>query len=325
MKDQFGRDIHYMRISITDRCNLRCKYCMPNGIETVPKEEILTCEEIEELARMGAELGIDTLRITGGEPLVRRDAVELVARLKKVPGIKKVMMTSNGVALAAFADELKKAGLDGINISLDAADRQLVQEITGRDCYEEVLKGIDAALEAGIPVKLNSVLADGDRKEQWQGLLLLAAEKKIPVRFIEMMPVGYGKQFTTVDNLSLKVEIKEKYPQSYELTEEKAKEYGAGPASYLWIPELSISVGFISAIHGKFCQSCNRVRLSSQGFLKACLCYGMGADLKTPLRQGRRAEVLELMKQVIYEKPGEHCFEHLEQMTENREMVKIGG
>lgn len=325
MKDQFGRDIHYMRISITDRCNLRCKYCMPNGIEALPREEILTGEEIEELARLGAELGIDTLRITGGEPLVRKDVVALTARLKKIPGIKKVVMTSNGVALAELSTELKEAGLDGINVSLDAADRQLVRETTGRDCYEDVLKGIDAALAAGIPVKLNSVLADGEKTKQWQGLLLLAAEKKIPIRFIEMMPVGYGKQFTTVDNLSLKAGIQKKYPESYELEPEEARNYGAGPASYLWIPELSISVGFISAIHGKFCHCCNRVRLSSQGFLKACLCYGMGADLKTPLRQGKRSEVLELMKQVIYEKPGEHCFEHLEQMTENREMVKIGG
>ncbi len=315
-----------MRISITDRCNLRCKYCMPEGIEHVPMEELLTYEEIEEIARMGAGLGIDTLRITGGEPLVRLGAVQLVAKLKQIPGVKRVCMTTNGVALAGAANELKDAGLDGVNISLDAADRRLAEEICGRDCYGQVLEGIDAAKAAGIPVKLNSVLAEGRNEEQWEALILLAAQKGTPIRFIEMMPVGYGKGFLPVDNRSLKEKIVKKYLDSYEEAENmESSLYGAGPASYIRLPGLSVSVGFISAIHGKFCHECNRVRLSSQGFLKSCLCYGMGADLKTPLREGRKEEVLSRLKRAIYEKPGEHCFEALEQMTEEKEMVRIGG
>lgn len=325
MKDQFGRNIHYMRISITDRCNLRCRYCMPDGIDGVPMEDILTYEEIETLVRMGAKLGIDTLRITGGEPLVRKGVAVLVERLKKIPGICRVNMTTNGVFLAGLADELKKAGLDGVNISLDAADRGLVEQITGRDCYEEVLAGIDAAKKAGLAVKINTVLTLDSNEGQWEPLLLLAAEKGVTIRFIEMMPIGYGREFTGMDNRQLKERLMEKYPQSFEETVPPETEHGAGPAAYIRIPELSVRVGFISAIHGKFCQECNRIRLSSQGFLKPCLCYGRGADLKTPLREGNKEAVFAQMQKMIYEKPGEHCFEHLEQMTEEKEMVRIGG
>lgn len=325
MKDQFGRNIHYMRISITDRCNLRCKYCMPEGIDSVSMKEILTYEEIETLAYMGASLGIDTLRITGGEPLVRLGVASLVERLKKIPGIKRVNMTTNGVLLAGMARELKKAGLDGVNISLDAADRRLTAKVSGRDCYEDVLAGIDAALAEGISVKINTVLTEGYNQEQWENLLLLAAKKQMSIRFIEMMPVGHGREFMAVDNRRLQRKIMEKYPQSFVETIQSGSEHGAGPASYIRIPELSISVGFISAIHGKFCESCNRIRLSSQGFLKPCLCYGMGVDLKPLLREGKEEEVFTLMKEMIYKKPGEHCFEHLEQMTEEKEMVRIGG
>ena len=296
---------------------------MPEGVESVPMADILTFEEIETLAAMGAELGIDTLRITGGEPLVRLGVADLIANLKKLPGIKKVNMTTNGVLLAEMAEELKKAGLDGVNISLDAADRELVADISGRDCYDKVLAGIDAAVKAGIKVKLNTVLTEERNQEQWENLLLLAAEKKVSIRFIEMMPVGLGKKFQPIDNRRLKKMIMEKYPQSYE--EAVEVEHGAGPAEYIRIPELSISVGFISAIHGKFCQQCNRIRLSSQGFLKPCLCYGMGTDLKTLLREGKKEEAFEKMKEMIYRKPGEHCFENLEQMTEEKEMVRIGG
>lgn len=325
MKDQFGRNIHYMRISITDRCNFRCRYCMPEGIESIPMEEILTYEEIETLAAIGAGLGIDTIRITGGEPLVRKGTAQLIERLKRIPGITKVVMTTNGAALEQEAMGLKRAGLDGVNISLDAADPEQVARITGRDCYEQVLAGIDGAKAAGLMVKLNSVLMEGEKEEHWNQLLLLASEKAVPIRFIEMMPVGYGREYTGVDNSQLRKKILEKYPKSRELTKEEAKTYGAGPAVYVEIPELAVRVGFISAIHGKFCQDCNRIRLSAQGFLKPCLCYGMGVDLKTPLRQGKIKEVRSWMETLIYKKPGEHCFEHLEQMTEKKEMVRIGG
>lgn len=313
-----------MRISITDRCNLRCRYCMPDGIQNIPMEELLTYEEIAEIARLGARLGIDTLRITGGEPLVRLGVADLIRQLKQIPGIRRVAMTTNGVALAKAAGELKAAGLDDVNISLDAADRKLIEDITQRDCYGQVLSGIDAALAAGLGVKLNTVLAKGQNAGQWEGLLLLAAEKKVPIRFIEMMPVGHGREFMPVNNQELKRKIMETYGKSREESDDRTV-HGAGPAEYIFIPELSLTVGFISAVHGKFCHSCNRIRLSSRGFLKPCLCYDTGVDLRAPLREGNREEVFLRMEQMIYEKPGEHCFEHLERMTEHREMVKIGG
>ena len=321
MKDSFGRTIDYLRLSITDRCNLRCRYCMPEGCEWLPMGQILTLEELSTVAEIAAELGIRKLKVTGGEPLVRKGCVGLVASLKSIPGIEQVTLTTNGVLLERYAVELRRAGLDGVNISLDTLDPVVYADITGFDALSEVLKGLDAAMEQGFRVKVNAVLQQGVNEDHWPALLELAQNRALDVRFIEMMPIGWGRGLQSLPNDALRRKIETTFGP---LTPDSSV-HGNGPAVYWHIPGFLGSVGFISAIHGKFCSTCNRVRLTSTGCLKGCLCYEAGEDLRTPLRSGELDEVRLRFRRLIASKPEAHCFERLSQVTERREMSKIGG
>lgn len=318
MKDQIGREIDYMRISITDRCNLRCKYCMPGDIETTDMANLLTYEEIVKVTETAVSLGIRHVRLTGGEPLVRRGCVELVKKIKNVSGIETVGMTTNGVLFAGYAKALKEAGLDSVNVSLDTLDETEFQRLTGRDELKAVLAGIDAAKEVKIPVKINTVHY---QHLDWKSILDYTNRMQIPVRFIEMMPIGYGAAYTGKSNEELFRQIEDCYGSAAE-----ARKYGAGPAVYYRFPGLKMDVGFISAMQHKFCRSCNRIRLTSEGYLKLCLCYEKGVDLRAVLRNPERKQTLqEVMKTAIFEKPTEHCFEQVSEMTEHKAMVRIGG
>lgn len=318
MKDKAGREIDYMRISITDRCNLRCKYCMPGDIETTDMANLLTYEEIAKVTETAASLGIRHIRLTGGEPLVRRGCVDLVKKIKNISGIDTVGMTTNGVLLAEHARALKEAGLDSVNVSLDTLDETEFQRLTGRDELKAVLAGIGVAQEVEIPVKINTVHY---KNLDWRAVLAYADERQIPVRFIEMMPIGYGAAYTGKSNEELFRQIEDCYGSASE-----AGKHGAGPAVYYHFPGLNIEVGFISAIHHKFCESCNRIRLTSEGYLKLCLCYEKGVDLRAVLRDPEKGQALqEVMKKAILEKPVEHCFEQISEMTEHKAMVRIGG
>lgn len=318
MKDKAGRQIDYMRISITDRCNLRCKYCMPGDIETTDMANLLTYEEIVKVTETAASLGIRHIRLTGGEPLVRRGCVDLVKKIKNISGIDTVGMTTNGVLLAEHARALKEAGLDSVNVSLDTLDETEFQRLTGRDELKAVLAGIGAAQEVEIPVKINTVHY---KNLDWRAVLAYADERQIPVRFIEMMPIGYGAAYIGKSNEELFRQIEDCYWSAAE-----ARKYGAGPAVYYHFPGLNIDVGFISAIHHKFCKNCNRIRLTSEGYLKLCLCYEKGVDLRAVLRDPEKEQALqEVMKKAILEKPVEHCFEQISEMTEHKAMVRIGG
>ena len=321
MKDGFGREIDYMRISITDRCNLRCRYCMPEGISWVPMEEILTFEEIEVVVKEAATLGIKKIKVTGGEPLARIGCPTLVGMLKKVPGIEKVTLTTNGVFLSKYAEQLKEKGLDAVNISLDTLDEKRFEEITGRDELKAVLDGIETALELQIPVKINSVLQKGQNEKEWQAFAELAHHKKLDVRFIEMMPIGYGKKFEPVYNEELLKKMEEKYGE----LKPDTRVHGNGPAIYYSVPGFEGSIGFISAIHGKFCKSCNRIRMTSTGDIKACLCFDESLSIKEALRAGDMEEVNHLLVLAISNKPVSHQFEQKEMITEQREMASIGG
>lgn len=321
MKDRYGRAIDYLRLSITDRCNLRCRYCMPEGCKWIPMEEILTLEEMAQICQIAAALGIRKVKITGGEPLVRKGCTELVGMLKGIPGMEQVTLTTNGVLLADCAEKLKEYGLDGVNVSLDTLDRETYAAITGKDCLADTLSGIDTAERLGLPVKVNAVLQTGVNEQEWSGLVELARSRALDVRFIEMMPIGYGKRFQSRSNTELLERLREKYGP-IELDEQI---HGNGPAVYYRIPGFRGSVGFISAIHGKFCGSCNRVRLTSTGFMKGCLCYEDGQDLKGPVRAGDLAEVERRIRLVMESKPESHCFEQLSGVTELHEMSKIGG
>ena len=323
MLDRYGRVINYLRISVTDRCNLRCCYCMPEGVQDVGMKNILTFEEIWEIVRTGVSLGITHIRITGGEPLVRKGCVDLIRGIREIPGVETITMTTNGVLLGNYGKQLKKVGVDGVNISLDTLNPEEFYKITGKRELQEVLAGIRAAKTAGLPVKLNAV----NRKELDPiPLVRYAQEENLPLRFIEMMPVGYGKKYVGRSNEELRETLEAVCGKAECMTNrEELSRMGSGPAVYYQFSDLKVPVGFISAIHGKFCDTCNRVRLTAEGYLKLCLCYDEGEDLRRVLREGEKENLRTIMEQTIFRKPAAHCFEHPAEMTETHEMLKIGG
>ena len=323
MLDQYGRRINYLRISVTDRCNLRCRYCMPEGVQDVGMKNILTFEEIWEIVKVSVSLGITHIRITGGEPLVRKGCADLILGIRKIPGVETITMTTNGVLLGNYAKQLKEAGVDGVNISLDTLDPEEFCQITGKRELPAVLAGIRAAKDAGLPVKLNAV----NRKElDPVPLVRYAQNENLPLRFIEMMPVGYGKQYVGRSNEELREMLEKTFGTAEKLVDsEELSRMGSGPALYYRFSDLKVPVGFISAIHGKFCDTCNRVRLTAEGYLKLCLCYDQGVDLRHVLREGEKENLRTVMEEAIFRKPAAHCFERPSEMTETHEMVKIGG
>lgn len=323
MLDQYGRRINYLRISVTDRCNLRCRYCMPEGVQDVGMKNILTFEEIWEIVKVSVSLGITHIRITGGEPLVRKGCADLILGIRKIPGVETITMTTNGVLLGNYAKQLKEAGVDGVNISLDTLDPEEFCQITGKRELPAVLAGIRAAKDAGLPVKLNAV----NRKELDPiPLVRYAQNENLPLRFIEMMPVGYGKQYVGRSNEELREMLEKTFGTAEKLVDsEELSRMGSGPAVYYRFSDLKVPVGFISAIHGKFCDTCNRVRLTAEGYLKLCLCYDQGVDLRHVLREGEKENLRTVMEEAIFRKPAAHCFERPSEMTETHEMVKIGG
>ena len=323
LKDQFGRTIDYMRVSVTDRCNLRCAYCMPQGIERVPMAEILSYEEIAFVCTQAAALGIDRFRITGGEPLVRKDCTVLVSMLKRIPGVRQVALTTNGVLLAEHLDALLKAGIDAVNISLDTTDREQYKAITGMDELERAMASI--RLAAGkLPVRINCVVQRGVNEDAPVSVAALARDLPVDVRFIELMPIGAAKDMQTVPNTEVLGMIEERFGR----TEEDSGLRGGGPAVYRRAEGFTGRIGFISAVHGKFCGTCNRLRLTSTGELKPCLCYGDVIPLREILRDGeedKETRIRERILEAVRIKPTAHCFDRREKITENREMARIGG
>ena len=323
LKDSFGRTIDYMRISVTDRCNLRCRYCMPQGIERRPMSEILSYEETAFVCTQAAELGISRFRITGGEPLVRKDCAVLVAMLKRIRGVRQIALTTNGVLLAEQLDALLEAGLDAVNISLDTTDREQYKAITGMDELERVLASV--RLAAGkLPVKINCVVQRGVNEDAPVWLTALARNSPVDVRFIELMPIGAAKEMQTVPN----AEVLRLIETVYGWTAEDAEKRGNGPAVYRRVAGFTGRIGFISAVHGQFCGTCNRLRLTSTGELKPCLCYGDVIPLREILRDeigGKEERVREKILEAVKAKPAAHCFDCSGEVTEHRKMVQIGG
>lgn len=324
MIDGYGRTIDYIRISVTDRCNLRCMYCMPEkGTLSVPHEETLSYEEIIDLAGIFASLGIHKIRLTGGEPLVRKNLSFLVKKLKQVSGIHQVALTTNGIFLYDQMDELAAAGIDGINISLDTLNPQLFEKITRRNGLEDVLQGFHKALEyPQIPLKINCVPM-GIEGQNITDMAMLAKTYPVHVRFIEMMPIGLGKQFVGQSEEAVLRELKLRFGE-YQNSE---KVPGNGPGHYYQFEGFCGKIGFISAVSHKFCDSCNRVRLTSGGFLKPCLQYETGTDLKKLLRQNESEECIRAaIEDTIRKKPHGHQFgKKQDGNTENRMMWQIGG
>ena len=325
MFDAYHRNIHYLRLSVTDLCNLRCRYCMPDGVEKLEREAVLSHEEFLRLAALFAQCGIDTVRVTGGEPLVRKNVAQLVAGLKEIPGIRRVTMTTNAVLLADQLPALLDAGLDSVNISLDTLRPEVFRQITARDDFAAVEAGLHAALESGLPVKLNCVPQAGVNEAELEDLAALAKDHPLQVRFIEMMPIGYGAAMPCISGPELRQRFARRWANLAPLPAEQGCALGDGPAVYYTVPGWQGSIGFIAAVHGKFCASCNRVRLTSQGFLRPCLASETGCDLRALLRSGATdQELLTAIRETIWSKPREHHFED-RSMPATRGMYRIGG
>ena len=325
MFDRYQREIHYLRLSVTDLCNLRCRYCMPDGVEKLEREAVLTYEEFLRLAALFARCGIDTVRVTGGEPLVRKNVAQLVAGLKETPGIHRVTLTTNAVLLAEQLPALLDAGLDSVNISLDTLRPEVFRQITARDDFAAVQAGLQAALGSGLPVKLNCVPQAGVNEGELEQLAALAKDNAMQVRFIEMMPIGYGAAMPCISGPELRARFARRWPELAPLSPAQEHALGDGPAVYYTVPGWQGSIGFIAAVHGKFCASCNRVRLTSQGFLRPCLASETGCDLRALLRSGADdAQLLAAIRETIWAKPREHHFND-SSMSATRGMYRIGG
>lgn len=324
MIDGCGRTIDYIRISVTDRCNLRCVYCMPDeGVEFVSHEEILNYDEIIRVVKLLASLGFKKVKLTGGEPLVRKGMPGLVKELKSIPGIEQVTLTTNGIELASQMEKLAEAGVDGINLSLDTLNKDVFEKITRRNTFDKVMEGFHEALKyPQIPLKINCVPM-GMEEQNLTELAELAKKYPVHVRFIEMMPIGYGKNFEFCSEESILECLKEKYGD-YEVFD---KVLGNGPGHYYTFEGFKGKIGFISAVSHKFCESCNRVRMTSQGYLKTCLQYDVGVDLRELLRNGSGDEVIcEAVKKAIMRKPVGHQFtEGVQEHEEVKIMAQIGG
>ena len=334
MKDSHGRVIDYLRISLTDKCNFRCIYCMPaEGVCMMGHDELLRIEEIESIARVATRIGIRSVRLTGGEPLVRKGVVDLVAALNGMDGIENVSMTTNGVLLPEMADDLKAAGLSRVNISLDTLDPEQFKFITRVGRIESTMKGIDAALEAGFnPVKINAVTVRS-LNQDYLAFAKLSIDRPLHVRFIEYMPVGestgsdgtgWGKQDVVPSEELLGIinerAAAEGLPELVS-TRDDDKPLGWGPARYFQFPGAQGTVGFISPLSRHFCSQCNRLRLTADGKLRPCLFSDREIDVRTALRESGEDAVYECFLEALNLKPDDH---HDKVGTE-RKMSQIGG
>ena len=319
MQDRLGREIDYIRISITDRCNLRCVYCMPGcGVPSVPHDMILRFDEIVRLVKIFCSMGIKNVKITGGEPLVRKGAVGLIKDIKAIDGIEKVSLTTNGILLSENLNALAEAGIEGINISLDTLDRQKYMKITGFDGLNTVLKVIDECRAfPEIRIKINAVTLDDYNRDEICTLADFAADMGVTLRFIEMMPIGLGTGFGGYNQDEIMTVLEEAYGPAKTINEE----VGSGPAKYYSFEGLEGRIGLISPMSHKFCGDCNRIRLTSEGLLRPCLGSEMGTDLRKPMRDDASDEELaSLICEEILNKPAGHCFEATDSL-----MSKIGG
>lgn len=322
--DRFGREHTYLRISVTDRCNLRCRYCMPpDGIAVKPKDEILTFEEIERLAAVFVGMGVRKIRLTGGEPLVRKDLSSLVARIAALRAVTTVALTTNGVLLAENANQLKEAGLSLLNVSLDSLSADRFAAITLRKDFDRVMAGIEAALCAGFdPVKINVVVIAGVNDDEILPFVDFASDKPMNVRFIEYMPFkdNHWVPEGVVSYQNMRNVIASKYtlePLTKPLGD-VAKDFG--------LRGHRGTVSFITSMTESFCRSCNRLRLTADGALKSCLFYAPELSLRDPLRRGATDQDLEeLILLGLSQKPEAHLPAEELASGDNRPMIEIGG
>jgi cyclic pyranopterin phosphate synthase len=324
--DNYHRTINYLRLSITDRCNLRCRYCMPEeGVPLIDHEQLLTYEEILEVVRVFVRNGISKVRLTGGEPLVRKGIVDLIRGIKGIEGIKDLSLTTNGVLLGEYAKDLAKAGLCRINISLDTLQPERFAYITRRDKFKEVWAGIEAALRHGLsPVKINVVVIQGFNDDEIQAFARLSLTHPLYVRFIEYMPLGEGSNWHGQKGISSS-QIMEEIKEIGELIPIK-RQTNDGPARRYSIKGSKGEIGFISPVSSHFCAECNRIRLTPDGQIRTCLFSDEEIDLKGVVRGSRgEAQIGETLHQALRAKPKGHHIGDVRFKKCQRGMHAIGG
>lgn len=319
MRDSHGRDIDYLRISVTDRCNLRCIYCMPEqGIEKMEHEDILRFEDITKIVKAAASLGIKKIRYTGGEPLVMRDIDKLIYQTARIEGINDIALTTNGILLGDMAEDLKKAGLKRVNISLDTLDRNKFKKITRVGDLNKVLESIDKCISLGLnPVKINTVLMKDKNYTEIGNFIDFVREMPVEIRFIELMPIGEGVKLYEKSKMSVK-EVLEAYP---ELIPVESKTEGI--ADLYTVSGAKGRIGFITPISCKFCSECNRIRLTASGNIKPCLHSKDEINIKQYINNEEM--LISVLKKAIMDKPSEHHLEDERVSRSKRMMYQIGG
>ncbi len=325
LNDRFNRNINYLRISITDRCNLQCTYCNPhNSVPKLTHDDILSYEELLRLIRVAVRLGISKIRVTGGEPLIRRGVYHFLKEIVAIEGIKDVSLTTNGVRLKKNIRKIKRAGIKRINVSLDSLDRRNFEQITGRDLFSQVWEGIESARSDGFaPIKLNIVALRGQNDHEFQDIARLSFDYPFHIRFIEYMPMGDANlnkahQILTPEIKKRLQKIGKLFPIPNLINDGPARRYRFEGA----IGE----IGFISAISSHFCHQCNRLRLTASGALRACLLSDRQIDIKGPMRSGcSDNELAHLLMHAIYFKPTGHKIAEDQSVPVNSKMFAIGG
>lgn len=326
--DSSGRTINYLRLSVTDRCDLRCSYCMPERMKFLPKNEVLNFEELERLVDVFASRGVRKLRITGGEPLVRKDVVKLLEKLgekKQNSGIHEIALTTNATLLAKYAEDLHKFGIRRINISLDTLNKEMFKTLTRRDVFHDVMSGIHAAKKAGLHIKINTVVLKDSNEKEIPEIVTWAHENEFDISLIELMPMGEGVDHRSRDFSSLK-DVKTRLEQQWKLTSETFST--GGPSRYYRVKETGGRIGFISPLTDNFCDGCNRIRVTCTGMLHTCLGHESGIDLKPAIRSDDWLNnTNELLDQALMLKPAKHGFEvsKLDTPSTQRTMSVTGG
>ncbi|HWJ02030.1 MAG TPA: GTP 3',8-cyclase MoaA [Verrucomicrobiae bacterium] len=326
MNDAFQRNINYLRISVTDRCNLRCVYCMPeDGVQLAGHDEVLSIEEIVKIVQSAVMVGIRKVRFTGGEPLVRKGIINLIKSINQIPEIDDIALTTNGILLAEMAADLKKAGLKRINVSMDTLSPQKFSQITRGGQLSKVWLGIEKARDAGFdPVKINTVMIRGFNDDELWDIVDLSRKLPLHVRFIELMPIG-ASEFWAGDSYISTNELIQNIGKKYELVPVK-EVAGSGPARYYRIPGALGTIGFISPISSHFCSECNRLRLTTEGQLRPCLHSPREIDLRSPLRSGAsKPELANIIREAINSKPEKHDMSVTGWEGNRRVMNQIGG
>ena len=335
MKDQFGREVSYLRLSVTDNCNLRCIYCMPEDAKNESDNNNLTIDEYCRTVEIFSRLGIRKVRITGGEPLIRKGIDELIGRISTIPEIEEIAITTNGLLLERYLDKFMESGVTSLNISIDSVNKENFNKITRGGDLEKVTGSLRKARDNGMEVKLNTVIIRGVNDHEILDLVRFAMENHVDIRFIELMPIGCARNLKGMKSEEI-IEILKKDP-GLRIAQETVKEspgnkeiMRTGPAQYYTIPGTGKRVGFISPLSSCFCDTCNRIRVTSDGKIKQCLYYKANIDLKELFRNKGMTdeELIKIVEREIYTKNRKHDFNDYEKDTDKREeriMSSIGG